>query len=148
MQPNPNPNPNTQPQPSNPNTAPNVPEKTVQPSPERPAAPEVAPQAPQGVPVPPPAATPPPATPPVPVDTDTAQGAAQANPASAAPNVGPNPAEAADTDRIEKEWVDQANKIVEQTKNDPYVEEEAVESLQQDYLKKRYNHDVKKPEDQ
>jgi hypothetical protein len=60
----------------------------------------------------------------------------------------PNPTEAADVDVIEKEWVDQADKIVAQTKHDPYVEEEAVESLQQDYLKKRYGHDVKKPDDQ
>lgn len=60
----------------------------------------------------------------------------------------PNPSSAADVDVIEKEWVDQANKIVEQTKDDPYVQEEAVESLQQDYLKKRYGHDVKKPGEQ
>lgn len=57
-----------------------------------------------------------------------------------------NPAEAADVDVIEKEWVDQADKIVEQTKNDPYVQEEAIEALQIDYLKKRYGHDVKKPD--
>lgn len=62
------------------------------------------------------------------------------------PDIGPSPAEAADVDVIEKEWVDQAEKIVEQTKGDPYLEEEAVEALQMDYLKKRYGHDVKKPE--
>jgi hypothetical protein len=62
------------------------------------------------------------------------------------PGVGPNPPAAGDEDVIEKEWVDQADKIVEQTKEDPHTEEEAVESLQVDYLKKRYGHDVKKPE--
>jgi hypothetical protein len=50
-----------------------------------------------------------------------------------------------DVDVIEKEWVDQAEHIIDQTKNDPYTEEEAVEALQTDYLKKRYGHDVKKP---
>ncbi len=52
-----------------------------------------------------------------------------------------------DVDVIEKEWVDQAEKVIEQTKNDPHAEEEAVESLQIDYLKKRYGHDVSKPKD-
>lgn len=55
-----------------------------------------------------------------------------------------NPVIADDVDVIEKEWVDQADKIIEQTKGDPYMEEEAIESLQIDYLKKRYGHDVKK----
>lgn len=58
---------------------------------------------------------------------------------------GGNPSAAGDVDVIEKEWVDQANKIVEQTRDDPYIQEEAVESLQQDYLKKRYGHEVRKP---
>jgi hypothetical protein len=62
------------------------------------------------------------------------------------PGVGTNPQAANDIDVIEKEWVDQANKVVEQTQQNPYQEEEAVESLQIDYLKKRYGHDVKKPE--
>lgn len=57
-----------------------------------------------------------------------------------------NPAEANDVDVIEKEWVEQADKIVAQTQGDPYVQEEAVEALQIDYLKKRYNHDVAKPD--
>jgi len=67
--------------------------------------------------------------------------------AAAAPAPTPtSPATAADVDLIEKEWVDQADKIVKSTKDDPYAEEEAVEKLQMDYLKKRYGHDVKKPE--
>jgi hypothetical protein len=60
------------------------------------------------------------------------------------PSSPPNPAQAGDVDVIEKEWVDQANLIVNQTKEDPYQEEEAIESLQTDYLKKRYGHEVKK----
>ncbi|HSX41429.1 MAG TPA: hypothetical protein VLF21_02240 [Candidatus Saccharimonadales bacterium] len=62
------------------------------------------------------------------------------------PGVAPNPALAGDVDVIEKEWVDQADKVVDQTKDDPYIQEEAVESLQQDYLKKRYGRDVQKPD--
>ncbi|HVE80827.1 MAG TPA: hypothetical protein VNA68_01670 [Candidatus Dormibacteraeota bacterium] len=66
--------------------------------------------------------------------------------ASASMSEQSNPQLAEDVDVIEKEWVDQANKVVEQTKNDPYLEEEAIEELQVDYLKKRYGHEVKKPE--
>lgn len=57
------------------------------------------------------------------------------------------PAIAEDVDVIEKEWVDKAEQIVAQTAGDPHAEEEAVEDLQIDYLKKRYGKDVKKSED-
>lgn len=52
-----------------------------------------------------------------------------------------------DVDVIEKEWVDQAEKAIEKTKDDPHAEEEAVEDLQADYLKKRYGHDLKRSND-
>lgn len=54
------------------------------------------------------------------------------------------PAIADDVDVIEKEWVDKADRIVEVTSQDPYVEEEAIEDLQVDYLKKRYGKEIKK----
>jgi Txe/YoeB family toxin of Txe-Axe toxin-antitoxin module len=54
-----------------------------------------------------------------------------------------NPANAGDEDVIEKEWVDKAKKIVTQTKDDPYKQEQEVSKLQADYLKKRYGKDVK-----
>jgi hypothetical protein len=60
-----------------------------------------------------------------------------------APTMGPQMAE--DVDVIEPEWVDKAEQVVQQTQNDPYKEEEAVEDLQRDYLKKRYNYDVSDP---
>lgn len=135
--------------PPNPNLLPPLPPSPDQPAvpgpelPSAPATPEVAPLPPANTPSapapalpvpplqPPPSLTPPaPATPPPP----------------APPAVGPAPSTAGDVDVIEKEWVNQADKIIEQTKGDPYVEEEAEEALQQDYLKKRYNHDVKKPD--
>ena len=48
------------------------------------------------------------------------------------------PAVASDDDLIEKEWVDKAKKIISETKNNPYQQEEDVSKLQVDYLKKRY----------
>lgn len=79
-----------------------------------------------------------PVAPGAPISSQPAATQPTAQPASPLP-----PAD--DVDVIEKEWVDQAEHIIEQTKNDPYTEEEAVEALQTDYLKKRYGHDVKKP---
>lgn len=57
------------------------------------------------------------------------------------------PAVAEDNDDIEKEWVNKAKKIVEQTKSDPYLQERAVSRLQADYMKKRFNKDVKLPKE-
>lgn len=51
------------------------------------------------------------------------------------------PVVAADEDLIEKEWVDKAKKIIDQTKDDPYSREKAVGELQKDYLNKRYGKD-------
>lgn len=53
-----------------------------------------------------------------------------------------NPTTAKDEDLIEKEWVDRAKKIVDETNGDPYLREEEVNKLQTDYLKKRYGRDV------
>ncbi len=54
------------------------------------------------------------------------------------------PAIADDVDVIEKEWVDKAQEVIKTTKDDPYQEEEQIEDLQIDYLKKRYGKDIKK----
>jgi hypothetical protein len=48
-----------------------------------------------------------------------------------------------DNDLIEKEWVIKAKQIVEQTKDDPYNQNEQIVRLRADYLKKRYNKDIK-----
>lgn len=55
---------------------------------------------------------------------------------------------AEDKDDIEKEWVNKAKKIVEQTKTDPFLQERAVSRLQADYMKKRFNKDVKLPKEE
>lgn len=54
-----------------------------------------------------------------------------------------NPLVAADEEVLEKEWVDRAKKVVNQTKDDPYAQEKEVSKLQADYLKKRYGKDIK-----
>jgi len=54
-----------------------------------------------------------------------------------------NPIAADDVDVVEKEWVDRARQIVEQTRSDPHLQEREVEKLQIDYLKKRYGREIK-----
>jgi hypothetical protein len=54
-----------------------------------------------------------------------------------------NPLIAGDDDLIEKEWVEKAKKIIQQTRSDPYNQEKEVSKLQADYIKKRYGKDVK-----
>lgn len=51
-----------------------------------------------------------------------------------------------DTDLIEKEWVIKAKQIVEQTKADPYLQSRELNKIKAEYIKKRYNKDVKVPE--
>lgn len=56
----------------------------------------------------------------------------QGAPASTSPLV------AADEDLIEREWVDKAKEIIEQTRDDPHARTQKVNELQRDYLQKRY----------
>lgn len=53
------------------------------------------------------------------------------------------PAMADDVDLIEKEWVEKAKQIVEQTKDDPYKQNQEMTKMKSDYLKKRYNREIK-----
>jgi hypothetical protein len=48
-----------------------------------------------------------------------------------------------DVDLIEKEWVVKAKAIVAKTKDDPYQQNRAITQVKADYLKKRYNKDLK-----
>lgn len=48
-----------------------------------------------------------------------------------------------DTDLIEKEWVAKAKNIVMQTKNDPHQQTQKLSVVKADYLKKRYNKEIK-----
>jgi hypothetical protein len=119
-----------------------------QPSPEMPEAPHEQQQGAaieQGVPslVPPlstdqptqtPAQVPPPLMPPI----------SSTTPAADPPQMAVQlPAIADDNDLIEKEWVTKAKHIVEQTKHDPYAQNQEVNKMKADYLKKRYNKDLK-----
>lgn len=53
------------------------------------------------------------------------------------------PAIADDTDLIEREWVDKAKEIVERTMGDPHEQNDQLTRMKADYLKKRYNKDIK-----
>jgi hypothetical protein len=57
------------------------------------------------------------------------------------------PTDAEDTDLIEKEWVERAKQIVEHTREDPYEQQRALSQMKADYLKKRYNKDIKVSDD-
>lgn len=63
--------------------------------------------------------------------------------AQVAPVSSPTPVTAADVDVIEPEWVKRAEEAVAKNREDPHAEESAVEELQREYLKARYNLDVK-----
>lgn len=54
-----------------------------------------------------------------------------------------NPALAADKDLIEKEWVLKAKQIVQSTQNDPHKQTRDINLFKADYLKKRYNKELK-----
>ncbi len=54
-----------------------------------------------------------------------------------------NPAIADDVDVIEKEWVQKARAIVQQTKLDPYRQNKELTVFKADYMKKRYGKDIK-----
>jgi hypothetical protein len=62
---------------------------------------------------------------------------------SANPSLAGTPVIADDADLIEKEWVEKAKEIVEQTKLDPFAQNKELNKMKADYMKKRYNKDIK-----
>ena len=52
-----------------------------------------------------------------------------------------------DVDLIEKEWVSKAKAIVEQTKADPHNQNKEMNKVKADYMRKRYNKELKLAED-
>lgn len=50
---------------------------------------------------------------------------------------------AADVDLIEKVWVQKAKEIVAKTTGDPYTQNKEINKIKADYIKKRYNKDIK-----
>ena len=53
------------------------------------------------------------------------------------------PMVAEDIDLIEKEWVKKAKDIVAMTLGDPYRQNQQISEMKVDYIKKRYNKDIK-----
>ena len=53
------------------------------------------------------------------------------------------PDTAEDVDLIEKEWVRKAKEIVDQTTGDPYVQNQQINQMKVEYIKKRYGKDIK-----
>lgn len=55
---------------------------------------------------------------------------------------GASPQIADDADLIEKEWVEKAKEIVAKTRENPYLQNKAINEMKTDYIKKRYNKDI------
>ncbi len=53
------------------------------------------------------------------------------------------PPEANDIDLIEKEWVTHLKYIVSNTSEDPFTQQSEISKAKADYMRKRYNRDVK-----
>lgn len=73
---------------------------------------------------------------------DNTDAATDANSATTASGV-VLPQIADDNDLIEKEWVEKAKQIVDKTKDDPYLQNRELGNMRADYMKKRYNKDIK-----
>jgi hypothetical protein len=59
------------------------------------------------------------------------------------------PAVQADDDSaLDEEWVNKAREIVERTHNDPYVQSREISKIKSQYIKVRYNKDIKSSDDQ
>jgi hypothetical protein len=71
------------------------------------------------------------------------QQAQQPNTASGLAVVSGIPITADDIDLIEKQWVSKAKEIVEKTSQDPYLQSKEMNKFKAEYVKKRYNKDVK-----
>ena len=50
---------------------------------------------------------------------------------------------AEDADLIEKTWVEKAKQIVSETRGDPFSQNKEINKVKADYIKKRYNKDIK-----
>ncbi len=57
-----------------------------------------------------------------------------------------SPSNADDIDVIEKEWVIRAKSIISKTKDDPSAQSKELGKYKADYIKKRFNKDVKTSE--
>lgn len=69
--------------------------------------------------------------------------AQQQTPQQATPKIADDDLSAEDVDNIGKEWVAKAKKIVDQTKDDPHLQNKQISRVKADYIKKRYNKDIR-----
>lgn len=46
-------------------------------------------------------------------------------------------------DNIDQAWIDRIQGVVDQTKNDPHARNQAISRLRADYMKQKYNKDIK-----
>ncbi len=51
--------------------------------------------------------------------------------------------DADDDDLIEKEWVERAKSVIQKTKDDPHSQNKELNRFKADYVKKRYNKELK-----
>ena len=59
------------------------------------------------------------------------------------PVITATPDVAEDSDLIEQEWVSKAKAIVESTRDDPHAQNKEINKVKADYIKKRYNKEIK-----
>jgi hypothetical protein len=89
----------------------------------------------------------PPALPAVPDDIPVADQPVIATPPDAAAPVLVDPkAVAADSDNIEREWLDKVKNIVAHTQEDPHLQKEQVSRVKAEYIQKRFNKTIKTDE--
>lgn len=80
-------------------------------------------------------------------DAAVIDGQPSPDPASAMPVSLPSDNRGGDSDGLDEEWVSKAKAIVEKTKKDPFLESRELSKIKADYLKARYNKDIKLSED-
>ncbi|HET8670803.1 MAG TPA: hypothetical protein VFM05_09320 [Candidatus Saccharimonadales bacterium] len=56
--------------------------------------------------------------------------------------------QADDDSALDEEWVNKAREIVERTHNDPYLQGREISKIKAQYIKVRYNKDIKGTDDQ
>jgi hypothetical protein len=52
----------------------------------------------------------------------------------------------ADTDHIDKEWIDKVKNVVARTQEDPYLQKDQMSKIKADYIQKRFNKTIKTDE--
>jgi hypothetical protein len=51
-----------------------------------------------------------------------------------------------DSDHIERSWIDKTRSIISQTREDPYIQKKEVSKIKAEYIKKRFNKQIKTEE--